>query len=346
MANIKQISESLEKLSSSSEAIASSVSEVNTTVKEIEHHATESVTLSERVVSEASEKGITAALLAMEGMERIRSRVGSLSDVINILGKRSKDIEKILTVIAEVADETTLLSLNAAILAAQAGEHGRAFAVVADEIKSLADRTSLSTKEIAALITSVQQETQSSVTMAAEGIEAVVQGLKLVGDVNEALKGIVRSSKESTEMSKAIHRSTSEESQAIRQITDAVREMSNLVERISLALQEQTNGSRFVIEQTDKMKDISSLLNKTIGEQRDGNRQIAVAIEDVAHQSEQIAGATERQKRKSSELVQFMNKIQNATAILMQSSNELNETINALRNDSRNLHGELQKFKV
>jgi len=344
--NIKQISESLEKLSSSSEEIASSISEVNTTVKEIDHHATESVALSEKVVAEASEKGIAAAHSAMEGMEHIRSSVGSLSEVINVLEKRSEDIGKILNVIAEVADETTLLSLNAAILAAQAGEHGKAFAVVADEIKSLADKTSLSTKEIAALITSVRRETQSSVTMAAEGIQAVVKGLKLVGDVNEALKGIVKRSKESTEMSKAIQRSTSEESQVIRQITDAIREMSKQIEKISFALQEQTNGSKFVIEQTEKMKDISSQLNMVISEQRDGSRQIAIAIEDVAHQSEQIAEATGRQKQKSSELVQFMNKIQSATDTMIHSSNELNDTITALREDSRNLHDELQKFKV
>lgn len=345
VANIKQIAESLEKLSSSSEEIASSVSEVNTSVKEIERHATESVALSEKVVSEASEKGIAAAHASMEGMEHIRSSVGSLSDVINVLGKRSEDIGKILTVIGEVADETTLLSLNAAILAAQAGEHGKAFAVVAGEIKNLAGRTSLSTKEIAALIASVRQETQSSVAMAAEGIQAVGKGLKLVGDVNEALRGIVRSSKESTEMSKAIQRSTSEESKAIKQITDAIREMSKQVENISIALQEQNIGSKFVIEQTEKMKDISSQLNTVIGEQRDGSRQIAVAIENVAHQSEQIAQATGKQKQKSAEMVQFMNKIQNATDNLIRFSNELNETINALKEDSRNLHGELQKFK-
>jgi methyl-accepting chemotaxis protein len=319
---------------------------VNATIYEIDHHATESVGLSEKVVTEASEKGITAARAAMEGMEHIRKSVGALSDIINILGKRSEDIGKILTVIDEVTDQTTLLSLNAAILAAQAGEHGRAFAVVANEIKNFAKKTSVSTKEIGELITSVQGETKSSVKMAADGIQAVEKGLKLVKDVNDALEGITKSSRVSMEMSKAIQRSTSEESLAMKQITDAVKGMSEQMENISLALQEQSKGSKSIIEQTEKMKEISYHVKTAIGEQRDGSTLITGGIENVTQQAEQIAGATGQQKAKSSEMVETMNKIQSATGKLILSSNELNTVINSLKEEANNLLGELHKFKV
>lgn len=346
ISNIKQITQSLENLSSSSEEIASSVTEVDATIKEIEHHAGESVRLAEKVTTDASDKGMNAAEAAIEGMENIRKSVGALSDMINILGKRSQDIGKVLSVIDEVADQTNLLALNAAILAAQAGEHGRAFAVVADEVKSLAERTSFSTKEIAALITSVQEDTRSSVHMAAQGIETVERGLSLVRDVHEALSGILDSSRVSTEMSKAIQRATSEESQVIKQITDSIKGMSKQVENISRAAQEQSKGSRFIVEATEKMREISHHIKVATGEQKDGSRQISGAVENVTQQADHIAKATAKQLGGSAEIVQSMNKIQNTTGKLIQSSHEMSSAINSLKEEARNLLSELQKFSV
>ncbi|HXX58362.1 MAG TPA: methyl-accepting chemotaxis protein [Thermodesulfovibrionales bacterium] len=346
ISSIKQISQSLENLSLSSDEIASSTSEVNATVKEIEDHANKSVELAEKVMTDASDRGISAANAAMEGMENIRKSVGALSDVINVLGKRSGDIGEILNVIDDIADQTHLLALNAAILAAQAGEHGRAFAVVADEIKSLAERTSVSTKEIAELITSVQDDTRSSVEMAGEGIRTVEQGLKLVQEVNTALGGIVESSQVATEMSKAIQRATSEESQVIKQITEATKGMSKQVENISVALQEQSRGSRFIIDATEKMKEISHQVKIAIGEQKSGSKQIAGAIENVTQQAGQIAKATGRQKQKNTEIVQSMDKIQNTTGNLIDSADAMSAGISSLKEEAQNLLLELQKFTV
>ncbi len=346
IASIRHVTESLEQLSASSEEIASSATEVNASVKEIEHHAAESVGLSETVLNDASKKGAPAAQAAMEGIENIRRNVGLLSDVINALGKRSQDIGKILTIIANVSDKTNLLALNASILAAQAGEHGRPFAVVATEIKSLSEMTAASIKEIAELITAVQKDTRSSVQMAADGIQAVNAGLHLVSDVSDALKGIAKSSTASTEMSKAIQRSTSGESQVIIQITQAISAMSKQVEHISLALQEQDKGSKYVIDQTEKMKENSHHVKKAIGEQRDGSRQIVGAIQGVAQQSEQIAQATNLQKQKSAEISRSMDKIQSTTDSLDLSSKAMGDAINALNENTMQLLAELDRFKV
>ncbi len=346
IANISQITQSLERLSASSEEVASSISEVNATTKEIESHALESVGLSEKVLTEASEKGMKTAHAAMEGIENIRRSVGSLSEVIHVLGKRSEDIGKVLTMIDDIAGQTNLLALNAAILAAQAGEQGKSFAVVAVAIKGLAEKTSLSVKDIEGLISSVQKDARSSVQMAVDGIQSVENGLQLVRDVNEALSKIAQSSKISTEMSKAIQRSTTEESRVIKQITVAIREMSKQVENISAALQEQGKGSKFIIEQTEKMKEISHHMKTAIEEQRDGSRHIAGSVEDVARQSESIAQATGMQKRKSTEIVQSMDRIQSTTGKLISSSNEMDVAITALKENAQDLFVELRKFQV
>jgi methyl-accepting chemotaxis protein len=113
------------------------------------------------------------------------------------LGGRSEEIGN-PAVIDDITDQTTLLALNAAILAAQAGEHGKGFSVVADEIKNLAERTSFSTQEIALLIQSVQQEVSDAVAAMDEGLKSVSMGFRVTGEAADALRKIVESSNSHT----------------------------------------------------------------------------------------------------------------------------------------------------
>jgi methyl-accepting chemotaxis protein len=346
LSTIKQIAESLQNLSASSEAIASSIDEVDTTTRDIERRARDSVGLAETVAVNASDKGMNASNAAIDGMENIKKSVLTLSETINMLGKRTVDIGKILNVIDSVADQTNLLALNAAILASKAGEYGKGFAIVADEIKSLAERTSVSTSEIAELINSVQGMTKSSIRMASDGIQTVEKGMLLVKDVNEALREIVDSSKASTEMTRAIQRATAEESVVIKQIIDAVEGMTEQTENISRAITEQSKGSRMIIEGAERVKELSSQVKTATGEQKDGSRQITDIIENVSSQASQIANATKRQKEKSIDIVRSIEMVHNTTGKLVNSSHEMSAVITSLKEEAMHLLLELQKFKV
>jgi methyl-accepting chemotaxis protein len=346
MSTIKQIAGSIDNLSSSSEAIASSIDEVNATTRDIERRASDSVGLAETVMNNASDKGMNAAKAAMEGIENIKKSVVALSDVINMLGKRTDDIGKILNVIDDVADQTNLLALNAAILASKAGEHGKGFTIVADEIKSLAERTSVSTGEIALLISSFKDVAKSSIRMASDGIHTVENGLLLVQDVNGALRDILDSSRESTEMARAIQRATTEEAVVIKQITDAISGMTDQTENISRAIQEQSKGSKFIIEATERVKELSSQVKTTTNNQKDGSRHISLVIENVTDQASQIANATGKQKERSIEIVRAMEKILSTTGNLIHSSNEMNSVISSLKEEAGNLVQEIHRFKV
>ncbi len=346
VASIKEIAESLELISASSEETASSLNEINAAVKEVERSAIESVGLAEHVTSEASDKGMKAANAAINGMEDIKESVGAIAEAINRLGKRSEEIGKILNVIDEVADQTSLLALNAAILAAQAGEHGKGFSVVAEEIKSLAGKTSLSTKEIATLIESVQAETRSSVEMAEKGIQSVEKGMKVVREVNVALKSILDSSQISTEKAKGIQRATTEETYVIKGITEAVRSMSEQIENISRATKEQSKGSRVVVEAIERIKELSQHVKSATADQSGGSKQISEMIGNVSHQAEQIAEATARQREKSKEIVRSIESIKKIAGESVNTSNEMNIAIHSMEEDARALLSELQKFKV
>ena len=344
--SIREISQGLEQFSAASERITSSVTEVTASTREIEHHAGESVGLAEQVLADAAGRGTAAAVAARAGIEHIRASVGSLADVVQSLGKRSQDIGSILTIIDDIADRTNLLALNAAILSAQAGEHGRGFAVVASEIKHLAEKTLLSVKEIGGLIATVREETSSSVTKAASGLQAVDAGLKLVRGVESALGGIAKSSVSASDMAKAIQRSTAEEAQAVGQIAQAIQQMVGQAENIARALQEQNTGSAFISGQTEKMKGISRQVRGAISEQRQGSAHMVEAIGDVARQAESIAVATGQQKAKSDDIVRSMGRIQEATGSLVVSSNEMKATVGALTTAAQKLHDELGKFTV
>jgi len=158
----------------------------------IEQVAKESVALSKfsSKTAEAATKGEAAVEQTIEGMHRIKNTVYSTTEKMQLLGQNSEMIGEIVEVIDEIADQTNLLALNAAIEAARAGEHGRGFAVVADEVRKLAERSQKATKEIARLISSIQKGIKEAVDAMQDGRREAEEGSKIAVNAGEALKEI------------------------------------------------------------------------------------------------------------------------------------------------------------
>jgi methyl-accepting chemotaxis protein len=159
--SVKQVSENTEALANAAEETSASMEQMASSLREVDTSAAEAVRLSESVV-ERAEIGRVKVHETIVGMEAIREATETAEEVIRNLHGRAVEIGAIVDVIDDVADETNLLALNAAIIAAQSGDHGRAFSVVADEIKDLAERVLASTKEIGGLIRSVQDEARKA----------------------------------------------------------------------------------------------------------------------------------------------------------------------------------------
>jgi methyl-accepting chemotaxis protein len=345
IASIKQVSENTDALSTSAEQTSSSVTEMSAAVKEVEHRAVESARLAEKVSLDASDRGMTAAREAIKGMQNIKETVEATAAVVNRLGKRSHDIGQILKVIDEVTDQTSLLALNAAILAAQAGEHGKGFAVVAEEIKDLAERTAASTQEIAGLIASVQEETAESVQAMGRGLKAVESGVALVNVTSEVLEQVSNSSRQSSDMARAIEKTTAEQAKAVAQITDTSISIAGQLEQIAGALQEQRQGSERIAQAAERMRDLTRQVKTATQEQTTGSRQIANAVESVTVQAAQSARSTQEQSLGMQQMSEAITRIQKITQDTVDVSIEMDKAVQTLKSKADALQAELKGFK-
>lgn len=346
VASIKEISDSLENVSASTEDTTSAVTQINTVVIEVEKAAEESAILAEKVTNEAGSKGIVAGQEAVKGIVTIMETVKGLHDVIGILGKKSDEIGKIINVIDDISDQTSLLALNASILAAQSGEHGKGFSVVAEEIKALAVKTRQSTKEIVELVNTVQEDTKKSVEMVAVGMKKVEEGTNLVKKVNEALQIIKQSSEVSTEKSKLIQRAAAEQTMAIKQITHTITEITEQIEHIAKATTEQSKGSRLIKESVERINELSQQIKKTTGEQREVSNHIKTLVENVSQQAETLKKTTDLQKDSSRNIVESVNEIENVSEENVKRAFQMAETIKELETVTRDLLNEIEKFRV
>jgi phosphate/phosphite/phosphonate ABC transporter binding protein len=282
----------------------------------------------------------------IEGMQNIKSSVEKTANLIMKLGVRSDEIGKILNVIDEITDQTTLLALNAAILAAQAGEHGKGFSVVADEIKDLAERTSFSTQEIAALIQAVQKEVKDAIHAMDEGLKSVEEGFKVARDAGDALRKIVESSKQSAEMSISIERSTAEQARATRLVSEAMEKVKNMVAQVAKATLEQSKGALLITKVTEKMRDVANRVKAATAEQLVNAKHVSEAIELVSDKSQEIAKAVNEQKSGSDQIFKAIERIKDIPKNNMNIVFDINRSIKGLFRNTELVTKEMQGFKL
>lgn len=238
----KELSDSSRDQAQQIERVSDSIEELNRSIDKVAQNAEDSAEVAEVSVSLA-QKGVQTVHGTMEGMDQIRERIQDTSKRIKRLGESSQEIGDIVSLITDIADQTNILALNAAIQASAAGEGGRGFAVVADEVQRLAERSSNASKQIEALVKTIQADTNEAVHSMEQSTMYVVQGANLAEDSGRALEEIETVSNRLASLVNDISGEAQE--QAI--LSDKVTSLMSAIQRITGQTVAATNDTAMAV---------------------------------------------------------------------------------------------------
>ncbi|WP_275712423.1 methyl-accepting chemotaxis protein [Dechloromonas hankyongensis] len=254
----QKVQQASERQGDSSAAVAASIEQMTVCVGQISENAAGAQKYASETGSLAKD-GAQAVQGVIVEMDKISTAVATSSDVITSLGEKSHQISNIVMVIKEIADQTNLLALNAAIEAARAGEQGRGFAVVADEVRKLAERTTLSTQEIATMIQSVQGGTDDAVAGMAQGSTLVSEGVEMVGVTGASMEKIQEGVQKVLAAVDDISSALKEQSSASQLIARNVESIAEMTEETSTVIKEVSLSAA-------NLEQLAAHLKATVGE--------------------------------------------------------------------------------
>jgi twitching motility protein PilJ len=210
-----------------------------------------------RIASDTALKGGEAVERTVFGILQIRETVAETTRKVKRLAESSQEISKIVNVIAQIASRTNLLALNASIEAARAGESGRGFAIVADEVRQLADRAAKASKEIEGIVLQIQSETGSVMTAMEEGTQQVIQGTKLAEQAKGALEDIIQVSSQIDRLVRSITNATVEQ-------TETARSMAQVMQSVELTAQATSQEAQRVSNSLHQLATVSGDLQSSV----------------------------------------------------------------------------------
>lgn len=239
--------------------VASSLEELTATAKQIDESANR-VAQSAAVGLESVRRGGESLTSSVATVQRMHETVQHTAKKIHALGESSRQIGQVVDTISDIAEQTNLLALNAAIEAARAGEAGKGFAVVADEIRKLAERSARSTDQINQLITTIQSETSSAVMSMEEGTKRVEEVVGLIEGTGAVLQEISRTVEETARLAREISLSTAQQTRGNEQASMTMSQISQVVKQTEVSARETITSAEDLAQLSNELKSAASEL--------------------------------------------------------------------------------------
>lgn len=323
----------------------SSVAEMDASNKQVEQNAAETASISSEVLDDARQ-GRTAVAATIGGIDQIKDSSRITYESITKLSERVAAIGSILSVIDEVAEQTNLLALNSAIIAAQAGEHGKGFAIVAGEIKGLATRTRQSTMEISSLIEGVQEETAKAVKAIRQTEEKVLEGEHLSKRSGDALDKVVSGVQMAANRVNEIARATLEQAQGGQYIHNAMRHVADMVAQIAKSCQESAITHKSIMFAVERMKGLTSTVNNSAANQHQIGSDIAMSTRKMSVDIDNIKEACEEQSQWSMQIYNSLDSVTASTQSNLDAARTMEKGVEKLLNQIELLKTEIKQLQI
>ena len=344
-ASMREMTQRTEVLAGISDEVSSFVAQMDSTITELRSNAETTASLS-RLAREDAERGGAAVMRTVDGIVASEELTDRTAEVLRELQDSATKIGQILSVIEEITNRTNLLALNAAIIAAQAGEQGAGFSVVADEIRELAERTRGSTKEIATIVKAVQSGSKQATARIQEGVVKVRENVDLARGASASLEKIVDSATRSYEMSTRIATALQDQATASKHLHGVMSKMSDHIAEIHRATREQSRGTELLAGEAERVQDIAAQVKKATDEQSQAGRGITGALEKIAEDARTMRDMLERNLRETDRIADasrlMLDIAQENDAI----AREFNTTVQNLARSGQEFDSEVARFRA
>ena len=309
---IEQVTRNLDHLAGIVHQSAAAMEQINSTISNVEQNAAISHEVSNQVKLQAEESR-TVVAETISFLEEIQRSVGLSYDAIKRLAENSTRIENIVSVINDITKRTNLLALNASIIAAQAGEYGKSFGVVADEIRNLSLQTGHSTGEITSIIEEIMSESKTAANNITATKDLVHRGVELGHTTGESLKAIYDRSACSLEMTQQIKQATQEQVSSVQLVARSMEDISSMTSQIFIASTDQAKATRSIARSIETIKDMAHEMVDSTSRQVDDGKMIRRTVESVSDMVTEMFDNMEMRRAQSAEVIKELESMKNLT---------------------------------
>ncbi len=343
---VKQISENTGQLAGLAQQTETEVHHIDQSLRDVSHNADRAQQLAKETM-DAVTSGQASVDASIQGMKELKDTVSNTTQIIREVNSWGGQVSAILDIVDEITEQTSLLALNASIISAQAGMHGRGFGVVADEIKELATRTKTSTKEIGTLVRKLQMKTEEGVRHTKEGLQKADQEMQLANAVKDALTTILERATRSSSRAADIARVIQQTADSSQIISASMKSVTDMVSNIQMGIQEQEQDIEKVVSAVENISGMAEQVNHASVEQKRAAEGIERNMTQVTEKFSDISDQTEELKQNSAQIVSAMHTIESTTEQILQNATDISgDTVKNLVQQSDVLQKIVNVFKL